>query len=459
MKETLLLAERYSALCYEELTSNALRKAKECILDYLGCTYAGLSFESTQVIREFALGTYRQGDCTVVGRKERLVPPGACLINSTTGHAPELDDTSNEGGVHAGVVLIPVALALAETLGASGKDLLTGIVVGYDVDIKVGKAANPEGLFQRGFHPTALCGMFGAAMTAAHLMKLNSTQTANALGIAGSYVAGNLECYSDGSLTKRLHPGIASSSGVAAAALASKGYTGPKSILEGPRGFFKTYCVNPRPDELKESDVFEIEKIGLKPHACCRFNQPSIDAVLDICSRNRIDPKQIATMEVELLKSAYDIVGQPAEIKFNPKNVVDAQFSVPFGVAIACIEGKAFLDQYTETTIQRQDVRELMKRITVKHAPDLDPFFPESIPSRVKITTGDGKSFVKEVRYAKGEFQNPLSWEEILQKFNALVPSSLLGEKRRKQLIETIQNLEEVEDIKELTALLGGGSE
>jgi 2-methylcitrate dehydratase PrpD len=455
MNYALLLAEKYFKFGYEKVTSNSLQKAKECIIDYLGCTYAGLSFESSKIVCEFALKNYSRGKCTVIGNKEKLVPAGACLINSTTGHAAELDDTSIEGGVHAGVVLIPVALAVAEALGLGGKDVLTSVIIGYDVDIKVGKAANPEGLFQRGFHPTALCGMFGAAITAARLMGLSIEQTANALGIAGSFVAGNLECYSDGSLTKRLQPGIASSSGVTAATLASKGYTGPKSIFEGPRGFFRTYCENPKSEELNKMNGFEIENIGFKPHACVRFSQPSIDAVLEICSENKIDYKRIRSVEVGLLKSAYDDVGQPAEIKFNPKNVVDAQFSVPYGVAVACIEGKAFLEEYTEESIRRQDVREFMKKINVKHAPDLDRFFPESIPSRVKITMDDGKCLTKEVRYAKGDRQNPLSWKEILQKFNALVPSSKLSNNKKKQLIETIQNLEQIKDIKEFTKLLG----
>jgi 2-methylcitrate dehydratase PrpD len=454
MNHTVLLAERYSRLSYEQLTSNALQKVKECVIDYLSCTYAGLSFESSNIIREFAFKNYAQGKCTVIGSKRKLVPAGACIVNSAAGHAPELDDCSNEGGGHVGVVVIPVALAMAENMALGGKDVLVAIVAGYDVHIKVGKSANPTALFARGYHPTALCGMFGAVTTASRLMGLSAEQTANALGIVGSFVAGNLECYSDGSLTKRLQPGIASSSGVTAAMLASKGYTGPKSILEGPRGFFHAYCENPKPAELHKANGFEIESMSFKPYACCRLNQAPIDAVLEIRSSNKVDHRRIKSVLVELAKTPYNIVGQPAEIKFNPKNIVDAQFSVPYSVAIAFIEGKAFLDEYSEASIRRSDVHGFMKRITVKHSAELDKFFPESFPIRLTVTMDDGTTYYKEIKYAKGDPENPLSWEEMLNKFDILTPSKKLGKNRKKQLTEMIQDLEKVRNIKEFTDLL-----
>ena len=448
------LAERYLNLDYGAITPNAIQKAKECLMDHLSCAYGGFSFSSSQIVREFALENYARGKCTVVGIKRKLAPAGACLANSAAGHAPELDDTSNEAVIHVGVIIIPVALAMAEHLGLGGKDVLRAIVIGYDTDIKIGKAANPAALLARGFHPTALCGMFGAAMTAARLMNLNVRQTVNALGVVGSFVSGNLECYSDGSLTKRLNPGIASSSGVIAAELALKGYTGPKMIFEGPRGFFHSYCENSKPEELDKLNGFEIEGISFKPHACCRFNQAPIDAALAIRTENKVNYKEIKNVLIELSKTGYDIVGQPAEVKFNPKNVVDGQFSAPYSVAIALIEGRAFLDEYTEESIRRADVHECLKRITIQHAPDLEKYLPNPFTARVTVTMEDGKSYSKEVIYAKGDPQNPLSWEEILHKFNILVPPSIVSKDKKQRMIETIQHLEELSDIKEFTKLL-----
>jgi 2-methylcitrate dehydratase PrpD len=453
MNYATVLAERYSNLRYEELTSNASQKTKECIIDYLSATYAGLSYESSRIVREFAFGNYALGECTVIGSKEKLVPAGACFINSTTGHTAELDD-GVAGVGHSGAIVIPTALAMGESLGLAGKDVLMGIIIGYDMFTRVGKSSNLPALYDRGFHPTPLFGMFAAVMTAARLMDLSVEKTANALGIVGSFLAGNLECYSDGSLTKRLHAGIASSSGITAAILASNGYTGPKTILEGPRGFFHAYCENPKPEELNEIGSLNIEKVNFKPHSCCRFNQAAIDAVLEIRSIQKISHKSIKSVVVELPRTPYDIVGQPAEIKFDPKNVVDAQFSAPYSVAIACIEGRAFLEEYTESSIQRPDVKDLMKKIVVKHADDLDKFFPETFPARVTVTMDNGRSFTKEVGYLKGDWRNPLSWEEILQKFTLSVSSSIESKTKRQQIIETIDAFEKIKDIKDFTQLL-----
>lgn len=456
MKYAVRLAEKYLKLKYEDLSPEAVSKAKDCILDCLSCIYAGLPFDSSRIVREYALENYATGPCTVIGTGNKLVAPGACLANSTSGHGPELDDTSSEAVLHVGVIVIPAALALAEKLKLGGREMLTAIVAGYDVHIKAGKAANPETHLAKGLHPTATCGMFAAAMTASKMMGLTVDQTANALGIVGSSVGGNLECYSDGSLTKRIQPGLASSSGVAAATLAGKGYTGPKGIFEGPRGFFRAYCDNPDPEALTKGDGFEIENISFKPHACCRFNQTPIDAALDICVNHDVHAEKIESIQIDLSKTGYDIVGQPADVKFDPKTVVDAQFSAPYSVAVACLERKAFLDEFSEAAIQRRDVRDLLEKITIRHEPECDRFFPEAWPARVTITMIDGQKYTREIKYAKGDPENQLSWEELLAKFNALVPEDRLAAERKDQLIETLMSLEDIKDMNEFSRLLGG---
>ena len=454
MKETIRFVEQISAMKYEGLSDLAVEMTKKCLIDYVGCTYAGLSYESSNIVREFALENYAPGNCTIIGSGQKLVPGGACYTNGTTGHAVELDDCTNEGGGHPAVTIMPAVLAMAEETGAGGKDALTAIAVGYETFIKIGKASNYQSLFVRGFHPTALLGMFGATMAASHLLGLNIEQAANAMGIVGSYVSGNLECYTDGSYTKRLHGGTASSAGVTAALLAQKGYTGPKTILEGPRGFFHAYCTDPRLEELFKTGTPEIENVSFKPHACCRFNQAGIDAVLELFEENRIDWRRIKSILIELAATPYNIVGQPPEIKFNPRSAVDGQFSAPYSVAIACIERKAFIEEYTNESVKRPDVLDCMKKITVKHSPELDRFFPESFPTKITITTEDEKTYAREVRYPKGDPENPLSWDEILRKFNRCMTGSRIQPEDRNRLTGHIRNLENTEDIKELTAML-----
>jgi len=454
MKETIRFVEQISAMKYEGLSDLAIEMIKKCLIDYLGCTYAGLSYESSNIVREFALENYAPGNCSIIGFKQKLVPGGACYTNGTTGHAVELDDCTNEGGGHPAVTIMPAVLAMAEETGASGKEVLTAIAVGYETFIKIGKASNYQSLFVRGFHPTALLGMFGATMAASHLLGLNIDQATNAMGIVGSYVSGNLECYTDGSYTKRLHGGTSSSAGVTAALLAKKGYTGPKTILEGPRGFFHAYCTDSRLEELFKTGTPEIENVSFKPHACCRFNQAGIDAVLELFEENRIDWRMIKSILIELAATPYNIVGQPSEIKFNPRSAVDGQFSAPYSVAIACIERKAFLEEYTNESVKRPDVLDCMKKITVKHSPELDRFFPESFPTKITITTEDEKTYAREVRYPKGDPENPLSWDEILRKFNRCMVISGMQPENQNRLTGHIRNLENTKDIKELTAML-----
>jgi 2-methylcitrate dehydratase PrpD len=454
VKETIRFVEQMSAIEYGSLSEPAIEMAGKCLLDYIGCTFAGLSYESSRIVREYALENYTPGNCTIIGSKRKLVPAGACYTNGTTGHAVELDDCTNEGGGHPAVTIMPAVLAMAEETGAGGRDVLTAITVGYETFIKIGKASNYQSLFVRGFHPTALLGMFGATMAASRLLGLNVEKATNAMGIVGSYVSGNLECYTDGSYTKRLHGGTASSAGVTAALLAKKGYTGPRTILEGPRGFFHAYCTDPRVEELFKKGAPEIERVSFKPHACCRFNQAGIDAVLELSEENGMDWRRIRSILIELAETPYNIVGQPKEIKFNPKSAVDGQFSAPYSVAIACIEKRAFLEEYTEESIQRPDVLECMKKITTKHSPDLDRFFPESFPTKITITMEDEETYTGEVRYPKGDPENPLSWNEILEKFDRCMANASMQPEKHGELIEHIRNLENVRDMKKITALL-----
>lgn len=454
MKETVRFVEQVSAIEYEGLSDLAMEMAKKCLLDYVACTYAGLSFESSNIVREYALENYAPGNCTIIGSDQKLVPAGACFTNGTTGHAAELDDCSNEGGGHPAVAIMPAALAMAEKTGANGRDVLTAIAVGYETFIKIGKASNYQSLFARGYHPTAFMGMFGATMASSCLLGLNIEQATNAMGIVGSYVSGNLECYTDGSYTKRLHGGTSSSAGVTAALLAKKGYTGPRTILEGPRGFFHGYCTDPRPEELFKDGPLEIEDMSFKPHACCRFNQAGIDAVLEILEENKFDWRMIKSILIELAATPFNIVGQPSEIKFNPKSAVDGQFSAPYSVAIACIEKKAFLEEYTDECVRRPDVAECMEKIEIKHTPELDRYFPESFPTKITITTKDGETYTREVRYPKGDPENPLSWDEMIQKFDRCIVNVDMEQENQNRIIESIRNLENAGDIKEVTALL-----
>ena len=455
MRETIDIAKKYSSLAYQDLSNSAIQKAKECLLDYLGCTFAGFFIESSLLVRNFAKSNYAAGNCTIIGEDAKLNAAGASFINGSTGHGPELDDLHKEGGVHAGVVIIPAALSMAEERHLGGSEFIAATIAGYDVAVKVGRSANPKIQLSKGFHTTSTCGVFGAATAASRLMNFGADKAANALGIAGSFASGSLECYSDGSLTKRINPGIAASSGVIAANLASLGYTGPKSILEGERGFFNAYSGDGYDiGRLVLSDRFEIEDISLKLHATCGFNQAPIDAAMDLCSKYDIHHKDIQHILIELSDLGYFTVGQPKEIKLNPKNGVDAQFSCPYSVAIACIEGKAMLEEYSPSAVRRSDVRRLMDKIETKHSADLDAYGSDVLPARITIRLKNDVAYTKEVIHAKGDKKNPLSWEEIVFKFMSLVPETIFKNSHLERIVDVIFSIEQVKDMNQLTSLL-----
>ena len=227
---------------------------------------------------------------------------------------------------------------------------VAAVVAGYEVAARLAMALQPKSHYELGFHPTPTCGVFGAAVTAAKLLRLNEEQMLSAVGIAGSMAAGSLEFLADGAWTKRLHPGLAAQNGILAAKLAAEGFQGPATILEGRDGFLWAYSRKPKP-ELVTQDLgksFEILRTSIKPHACCRYMQASIDGLIDLATAHDIYPEQVERIEVAVLEAGWPLVCEPRERKYSPSNVVDAQFSMPYGAAVALTDRAAGLDQFTE---------------------------------------------------------------------------------------------------------------
>jgi len=194
---------------------------------------------------------------------------------------------------------------------------------------------------------------------------------------------------------------------------------------------------------------------SIKVHACCRFSGPVADCALDLYKQG-VRSKDVKSIVIELSELGYRTVGQPVEIKLHPKNEVDAQFSAPYSVAIACIEGKALLEEYSESSVRRPDVRDLMNKIAVIHSAHLDEFGTDVLPAKVTVRMKDGAEFAEEVRYAKGDKRNPLSWEEIVRKFNMLVSPCTLGQDQARKIVNGAQYLEDLADIRVFSKLLAG---
>jgi 2-methylcitrate dehydratase PrpD len=295
----------------------------------------------------------------------------------------------------------------------------------------------------------------GAVITAAKILKLNQNGMMNALGIAGSQAAGSMEFLSDGAFTKRLHPGWAAHSGIIAALLARENFTGPGTIIEGRFGFLHAYSSGSKPGKVLQNwgDPWEVLRTSIKPHACCRYKQGPIDGILKIVRENNIDASQIEKVILGILKAGFALVAEPEERKFDPKSVVDAQFSMPFGAAVAILHGKATLDEYTMENINSARVRKLMGKISCVKDPELEKEFPKKWPAAVKLLTKDGNAYSTRIDFPKGDPENPLTWDELIDKFRNLV-SPVFFEVKQNEIIERVRSLEKEADLKNFSMLL-----
>ncbi len=419
----------------ENLPAEVLDRARYFLLDYLSVAIRGSREESSAAVRRMIQRICASGCATVIGTPIRTIPGLAALANGAAAHGIEQDDTHSGGSIHLGATMYSVGLALAETMPEtpSGR-FFTAVVAGYEAASRIAMAVQPQEHYALGFHPTQTCGVFGAAVTASKLLGSTAEQTIAAMGIAGSMAAGSMEFLADGAWTKRIHPGLAAQNGIQAALLAAEGFSGPLRILEGRDGFLRGYSRKPIPERLTQDlgKSFEILHTAVKPHACCRYMQGPIDAILDLVRQHNIQPGQIHRIEVAILEAGWEIVAEPRSRKYNPESVVDAQFSMPFGAAVAVIHGAAGLDQFTLENVRSKRVHQLMGKVVMIKDARIEETYPREWPARVTIQLKNGQSHEKFVRHPKGDPQNPLTWDEMAAKFRSLagvaLPAGRCGE-------------------------------
>lgn len=406
-----------------DLPPEVLDRARYFLLDYLGCAIRGSREPSSTAVQRMIQRIGANGCSTVIGTRIRTIPGLAALANGAASHSIEMDDTHSGGSIHLGTTMYSAALALAETMpDTSSETFFTAVVAGFEAAARIAMAVQPKEHYALGFHMTPTCGVFGAAITSAKLFGLTFDQTLAAVGIAGSMAAGSMEFLADGAWTKRIHPGLAAQNGIHAALLAAEGFKGPLGILEGRDGFLHGYSRHPIPERLTDGlgHSFEILRTAIKPHACCRYMQGPIDAILALMRENNLESGHIARIEIAVLEAGWGLVAEPHAKKYNPESVVDEQFSMPFGAAVAALEGAAGLDQFTAEKARSPKVRDLMHKVVLVKDAAIEETFPREWPARVTIELSHGPCYEKFVRYPKGDPENPLSWDELAAKFRTL---------------------------------------
>lgn len=446
-------AEYASKLRYEDLPAEVVEKVKHFILDLAGIALrASCDADSTPSIRNTFLSMAAPGEVTVIGLNETVHPAHAALINGSFAHSLDFDDTHREGSLHPGASVIPAVLAVAENEGISGKRVITAITVGYDVTCKLSMALDPKAHYDKGFHPTATAGNFGATAALGNLLGWSADDIANALGVCISTAAGSLQYLENGAWNKRIHPGLAAYNAIMAIELVRNGFVAAALPIEGRFGLFQGYTDNARP-ELAVQDLgkrFEILYTAIKPYPACRYTHGPLDAIIDLAVKNDLKPEDVERVEIGLSSAGYELVGAPLEAKQNPKSVVDGQFSMPFLTAVALTRRRMAWDDYE--LLADPSVLELTKRVNVVRSEEADSVYPEKWLASVTIEA-NGKTYTDQRWETRGEPELPLTWEEVVGKFETLA-SALLSNERMKAVVDTVATLEELDSVAKLNRQL-----
>jgi 2-methylcitrate dehydratase PrpD len=451
------LARFAAALHWTDVPDAVRQRAKLHILDALGLGLASNTYEYGQ--RSFAgvraLGAV--GPCSVLGRPERLEVRDAALINGILIHGLDFDDTHLASIVHPTCTSLPCALSLAESLDASGAELLSAFLAGAEAAIRIGGAVR-GGFHHVGYHATGLVAHFASAVTAGRLLHLTEDELVAAQGIAGSTASGIQVFLEEGAWTKRFHPGWAAVAGITAARLAQNGFVGPSRPYEGKFGLFETHLHDQRSRvDLSEMTVelgktWRFGETALKPYPVCHFIHGCADAAIEL--RAEIGGREIESVEAWLPQPTLHIVAEPAELKERPHTDYEAKFSAQFVVAACLLKGQFGLPDLKPEAIADRQIRALA--LKVRCYPDPDSAFPSYFSGGVSVALRDGSVLKRHVRVNSGAGERAMSAEAVTEKFMA--SATLAVPARQAQRIrDAVMALENIR-ASELTAVLRAGT-
>jgi 2-methylcitrate dehydratase PrpD len=406
------MADFAAGLRYEDLPRDVRDLAHFVLLDTLGCALAGSTTDEVVKIREaMCAAGGGAGDTILWGTNEKLALPFAALANGAAVHAREIDDFG--GCAHSGSVVIPAALGTAARQGSSGRELLTAIVIGYDVAKRVMEGGGGYQAFKdAGWHSTSTCGGFGAAVAVGRILGLDAKRLQWAIGYAGSNAGGTWAFIPEGAMSKRVHPGFAAQTGIVSAYLAASGVTAPESLFEADwGGYYSTYVPETtaaeRATQALGSD-FKIREVGFKPYAACRGIHSSVDVVLALRRKHDVGASDVAAVTVRGSRTHVKQLGKQAV-----RTALDAQMSLPYSIAVALETGGAMMDQFTIEALERPGIQALAQRITVVHEPSV----AEGAEPYVEVQLKDGRTYTDRVLVALGDHTNPLSEADLTAKF------------------------------------------
>ena len=457
---TQLFVANFQTIRYENLPPEVVTITKNQILDFFGVALGGSREAGVAEMRDVVLEWGGAPQSRIFRWGDRVPAPNAAQVNATMAHSLDFDDVHEDAIMHPGVATIPTALAMSEYAGGtSGREFIASVALGTDFICRCGVATRPgESKLPYGWHLTTLYGSMTAAFVAARLLGMDEGAMTNAVGIAYHQSAGNGQCVQDGALTKRMGPGMAVRNGIASALMAKRGITGARNCLEGAAGLYKVYHMGAYSHERLVDALgkrFEGVNVSIKPYPCCRGVHAFIDAGLALATTYDIDPTGVESILIRCGTSTYGLLGSPLEFKKRPRNPVDSQFSIVWGVATALARRRASLDDFTWDAIKSPDLLRLSTRSDVQVDPEFDRGDQGIEPARVSVTMNNGVVFTEQVDLPTGTPSRPLSFADIERKFRTLLDyaGGPISPANADRLVEMVARLEEAEDVRDLIGL------
>ena len=447
-----------------EIPVDVAHLGKRSVLDGIGLAFAGAASETGRIVRRYldTLSLPNSDGSTVIGGSKRIPARFAAFANGTSIHADDYDDTQLAVAkdrvygllTHPTAPGLPAVLALAERAGASGRDLMTAYQVAVEVECKVAEAMFPRH-YQHGFHSTATCGAIGAGAGAARMLGLDREKTRRTLSLAASQAGGLRENF--GTMTKPFHAGRAAESGVVAAELASLGFTASPIGLEADRGFFRAAGGGFSPEmidgKLGSPWTFASPGVSIKPHPSGSLTHPGMSVMLDLVLRHDIRPERVKRVAVGTNHNMPN-----ALIHHRPVDELQAKFSMEFCMAILLIERKGGLAQFTDEVVNRPDVQALLRKVDFGVHPEAEAAGFDKMTTIIEVELDDGKTFKGQADFGKGSPVNPMSDRELEQKFFECAEWGGIDAVRARKIADLVWKIEKVDNVRELTQLLGASS-
>ena len=427
------LVDRLATLSAASLPANVRTVVEALLIDVAGLCVAA---RETDYVKAVAAGWDGEGQCTALGHARGFDAAGAAVINGLAAHGEDFDDTFEGGPIHAGAVIVPAVLAASERYALDGKAALLAIAVGVEVCCRLSMVI-PKAVHKAGFHPTSVFGAMGATVAVAVARGLSKQQTVDSLGIAGSMAGGIIEYLTDGTWTKRLHAGWAAQIGLRATAFGANQFSGPRTVFEGPHGLFHGFAHSPKGDYAQLlgdlGQRWVTETVAFKPYACGTMIHPYLDCAIRLTKKG-IKPEEIEAITCETAEGIVHRLWEPLASKQNVANAYAGKFSIPFCLALGFYTGKAGLESFTEEAAADPRLRALAGKVTYVIDPN-NPY-PKGFTGHVRVTLKGGKVVEERQPHIRGGAHEPLSRQEIEEKFDRNAAFGGWPANRRRAFIE-----------------------